>query len=163
MPTFGDSTLNEWVDITFGLDKFVALANSGNIAAVGTWNGTTLTWQGTIMDVVADSSAKNWVSIAYGNKRFVAISSTGDVAYSFDGIDWLPATMPTQDGSTAHNWKQIRYGQGVFFAVGDTGSLVVGSDPTTGPTTYAATSYDGIVWTGRTLSLRTKLGSSSIW
>jgi hypothetical protein len=151
MPTFGDSTLNEWVDITFGLDKFVALANSGNIAAVGTWNGTTLTWQGTIMDVVADSSAKDWVSVAYGNKRFVAISSTGDVAYSFDSLNWLPATMPSQDGSTAHNWKQIRYGQGVFFAVGDTGSKTIGAEPTTGPTTYAATSYDGIVWTPRTL------------
>jgi hypothetical protein len=152
LPTFGDSTLNEYVDIAFGANKFVALANSGNIAAVGTWNGTTLTWQGTIMDVVADSSARNWVSIAYGNRRFVAISSTGDIGYSFDGLVWLPATMPTQDGSTAHNWKQIRYGQGVFFAVGDTGGATVGGDPTAGSTTYAATSYDGLVWTARTLA-----------
>jgi hypothetical protein len=149
MPTVGDSTLNEWVDITFGLDKFIAIANSGNIAAEGVWNGTTLTWSGYIMDVVADSSAKDWVSVTYGNKRFVAISSTGDVAYSFDGRDWLPATMPTQDGSTIHNWKQIRYGQGVFVAVGDTGSRNVSGDPTTGPTTYVVTSYDGIVWSAR--------------
>jgi len=152
MPTFGDSTLNEWVDITFGLNRFVAIANSGNVAATGVWNGTTLTWTGNRMDVVDDSSAKDWVSVAYGNKRFVAISSTGDVAYSFDGLDWLPATLPTQDGSTTHNWKQIRYGQGVFFAVGDTGAKTVGAEPTTGPTTFAATSYDGIVWTTRTLS-----------
>jgi hypothetical protein len=152
MPTVGDSTLNQWVDITFGLDKFVAIANSGNIAAEGVWDGTTLTWTGHIMDVVADSSAKDWVSVAYGNKRFVAISSTGDVAYSFNGADWLPAALPTQDGSTAHNWQKIRYGQGVFFAVGDTGSRTVGAEITTGPTTYAATSYDGIVWTGRTLA-----------
>jgi hypothetical protein len=82
----------------------------------------------------------------------VAISSTGDVAYSFNGADWLPAVLPTQDGSTAHNWKQIRYGQGVFFAVGDTGSRTVGAEITTGPTTYAATSYDGIVWTNRILA-----------
>ncbi len=152
MPTFGDSTINQYVDIAFGTNVFVALANSGNIAAVGTWNGTSLTWQGTIMDVVADSTQKNWVSIAYGNRRFVAISSTGDVGYSFDGITWLPASMPSQDGSTAHNWKQIRYGQGVFFAVGDTGGLDIGGDPTSGSTTYAATSYDGIVWTPRTLA-----------
>jgi len=158
LPTVGDSTLNEWVDITFGLDKFVAIANSGNIAAEGVWNGTTLTWTGNIMDVVADSSAKDWVSVAYGNKRFVAISSTGDVAYSFDGRDWLPATLPTQDGSTAHNWKQIRYGQGVFFAVGDTGSKTVGAEITTGPTTFAATSYDGIVWTSRTLASESNWG-----
>ena len=152
LPTFGDSTYNEYVDIAFGFNVFVALANSGNIAAVGTWNGTTLTWQGTIMDVVADSSSKDWVSIAYGNRRFVAISSTGDVGYSFDGLVWYAAAMPSQDGSTAHNWKQIRYGQGVFFAVGDTGSRDVGADPTAGITTYAATSYDGIVWTPRTLT-----------
>ena len=151
MPTFGDSTFNEWVDITFGYGVFVAIANSGNIAAVGTWNGTTLTWQGTIMDVVADSSAKDWISVAYGNRRFVAISTTGDVAYSFDGFTWLAETMPSQDGSTAHNWRQIRYGQGVFFAVGNTGARDVGADPTVGPTTYAATSYDGIVWTERTM------------
>jgi hypothetical protein len=60
--------------------------------------------------------------------------------------------MPTQDGSTAHNWKKIRYAQGVFFAIGDTGSRVVGADDTTGPTTFAATSFDGIVWTDRELA-----------
>jgi len=152
LPTFGDSTYNEYVDIAFGSNVFVALANSSNIAAIGTWNGTSLTWQGTIMDVVADSSSKDWVSIAYGNRRFVAISSTGDVGYSFDGLVWYAAAMPSQDGSTAHNWKQIRYGQGVFFAVGDTGSRDIGADPTAGITTYAATSYDGIVWTPRTLT-----------
>jgi hypothetical protein len=138
-----------WVDIAFGVDTFVALASGANTVATGVWNGTTLTWTRHIMDVIDDSTPKQWVSIAYGNKRFVAISSTGDVAYSFDGNDWLPATMPTQDGSTIHNWKQIRYGQGVFFAVGDTGSADVGSDPTTGPTTWVVTSYDGIVWTER--------------
>jgi len=153
MPTVGDSTLNEWVDITFGQNKFIAIANSGNIAAEGVWDGTTLTWTGHIMDVVADSSQKDWVSVAYGNKRFVAISSTGDVGYSFNGRDWYPAILPTQDGSTAHNWKQIRYGQGVFFAVGDTGARTIGADPNpASETTFAATSYDGIVWTNRILS-----------
>jgi hypothetical protein len=139
-----------WVDIAFGIDKFVALASGSNTVAVGTWNGTTLSWQLQIMDVIDDSTPKTWVSITYGNKRFVAISSTGDIAYSFDGLDWLPATMPTQDGSTIHNWKQIRYGQGVFVALGDTGSEDVGGDPTTGPTTWIVTSYDGVVWSEKT-------------
>jgi hypothetical protein len=153
LPTVGDSTINEWVDVAYGVGKFVALANSNNVVAIGTFNTTTSTWVWTsaIMDVILDSSQKDWVSIAYGNRRFVAISATGDVAYSFDGLIWYAATMPTQDGSTAHNWKQIRYGQGVFFAVGDTGNKTVGADPTTGPTTFAATSYDGIVWSSRTL------------
>jgi len=126
LPTFGDSTLNQWVDAAYGKNRYVVLANSGNTVAVGTYNSTlnTWSWNGEIMDVIADSSAKDWVSIAYGNDRFVAISSTGDVAYSFDGSAWLPATMPSQDGSTAHNWKKIRYAQGVFFAIGDTGQMV---------------------------------------
>jgi hypothetical protein len=154
LPDIGDSTVNEWVDIAYGRRTFVALSNSGNFVATGVYNsGTnTITWTGRIMDVIADSSNKSWQSIAYGNNRFVAISNTGDIAYSFDGIDWQPATMPTQDGSTAHNWKKIRYAQGVFFAVGDSGERDVGADETLGPTAFAATSFDGIVWTIRELA-----------
>ena len=150
----GDSTINEWTDVAYGKNTYVVLGNSGNTVAKGTYNSTLNTWSWNyyIMDVIADSSAKNWVSITYGNDRFVAISNTGDVAYSFDGEDWLPATMPSQDGSTAHNWKKIRYAQGVFFAIGDTGARVVGNDPTEIPTNYAAQSSDGIVWTARTLA-----------
>lgn len=159
LPDIGDSTFNEWVDIAYGKNKFVAVANSGNFVAVGEYNsGTnTITWTPRIMDVVADSSYKSWQSIAYGNNRFVAISNTGEVAYSFDGSDWLPATMPSQDGSTAHNWKKIRYAQGVFFAVGDTGFRTVAADPSVGFTNFAATSFDGIVWTSRTLA------STTVW
>ena len=154
MPGFGDSTLNQWVDVAYGKNTYVVLANSGNNIMVGTYNSTldTWAWGGQILDVIADSSAKDWVSIAYGNDRFVAISSTGDIGYSFDAITWLPATMPSQDGGTAHNWKKIRYAQGVFFAVGDTGGRDIAGDPVAVPTNYAATSFDGIVWTSRTLA-----------
>ena len=154
LPTFGDSTLNEWVDVAYGKNRYVVVANSGNTVAVGTYNSTldTWSWTGQLMDVIADSSAKDWVSIAYGNDRFVAISSTGEVAYSFDGTTWLPATMPSQDGSSAHNWKKIRYAQGVFFAIGDTGGRDVGNDPAAVPSDYAAQSADGVVWTARTLA-----------
>ena len=150
----GDSTINEWTDVAYGKNTYVVLGNSGNTVAKGAYNSTLNTWSWNfyIMDVIADSSAKNWVSITYGNDRFVAISNTGDVAYSFDGEDWLPATMPSQDGSTAHNWKKIRYAQGVFFAIGDTGGRDIGADPTAVPTNYAAQSADGVVWTARTLA-----------
>ena len=154
LPTFGDSTLNEWVDVAYGKNTYVVLANTGNTVAVGSYDSTldTWSWTGYVMDVVADSSSKDWTSIAYGNDRFVAISGTGDVAYSFNGTLWYPATLPTQDGSTAHNWKKIHYAQGVFFAIGDSGARDVGGDVTTGPTNYASTSFDGIVWTSRTLA-----------
>ena len=156
LPTFGDSTLNQWVDVAYGKNTYVVLANSGNIVAVGSYNSSlnTWSWEGQIMDSVTDSSQKDWVSIAYGNNRFVVVSSTGDVSYSFDGITWLASTMPSQDGSTAHNWKKIRYGQGVFFAIGDLGGRDVGGDSTVEDpqTNFAATSFDGVTWTSRTLS-----------
>ena len=154
LPDIGDSTVNEWVDITYGRRTFVALSNSGNFVATGAYDSetNTITWTGRTMDVIDDSSNKSWQSIAYGNNRFVAIANTGEVAYSFDGIEWLPAIMPSQDGSTAHNWKKIRYAQGVFFAVGDTGFRTVGDDPSAGSTNFSATSFDGIVWTVRDLA-----------
>jgi hypothetical protein len=154
LPDIGDSSFNEWVDIAYGRETFVALSNSGNFVATGIYDsGTnTIAWTGRVMDVIEDSSERSWQSIAYGNNRFVAISNTGEVAYSFDGTLWYLATMPTQDGSSAHNWKKIRYAQGVFFAIGNTGSRLVAADETLGPTTFAATSFDGIVWTPRTLA-----------
>jgi hypothetical protein len=158
LPTVGDSSFCEWTDIAFGAGVFVTLAQDQNIVAIGTWNGTALSWTSSIMDVISDSARKTWISITYGNRRFVAVSDTGDVAYSFDGFTWNAASMPKQDGSTIHNWKQLKYGQGVFFAVGDTAGRTVGSDPTTGPTTFAATSYDGVVWTAVTLATELNWG-----
>jgi len=153
LPNSDDSTFNEWVDITYGKNKFVALANSNNVVAEGTYDPltSTITWESHIMDTIADSSQRDWISIAYGNNRFVAISTTGEVAYSFDASLWYPASMPTQDGSTSHYWREIRYAQGVFFAVGDTGSRDIGADISEGPTTFAATSFDGISWVAREL------------
>jgi hypothetical protein len=149
MPTLGDSTINEWVDITYGKNKFIAIANSQNVCAE---SSDGITWVGHVMDVISDSSQKDWMSVAYGNNRFVSISSTGDVAYSFNGEEWLPATMPTPDGTTPHYWRKIRYAQGVFFAVGDTGGRTVNGNPTSGPSTFSASSFDGIVWTIRQLA-----------
>jgi len=154
LPSFGDSTLNEWVSIAYGKNKFVAIANSNNIAAIGEYNPETelVDWTGTIMDVIDDSSSKDWVEVTYGNGRFIALSRTGDLAYSFDGSFWYPETMPSPDGSTVMSWNSINYGQGVFLAVCDTGDADVFGDETTGPTTYCATSYDGIVWENRALA-----------
>jgi len=99
----------KWVDIAYGRRTFVAVSNSGNFVVTGIYNSTsnTIDWTGRVMDVIDDSSNRSWQSIAYGNNRFVAISNTGDVGYSFDGTEWFPATMPTQDGSTSHNWKKL--------------------------------------------------------
>lgn len=157
LPSFGDSTYSQWIDVAYGQGRFVALSNSGNYIAQGTYNNGDWTWSIHIMDVINDSTSRSWVSIAYGNGRWVAIANTGEVSYSFDNQEWYLASMPTQDGSTLMNWRQIRYGQGVFFALCDTGGNIIAGDITTGPTTFAAQSYDGIVWQGRELS------TASVW
>ena len=153
--TLGDSTVNNWVDVAYGQGRFIAIANSGNNSAYGEYNSVTNTWswQGQVMDVIADSSQKDWISIAYGNNRFVAVSTQGDCAISLDrGENWIAGTaLPTQDGSTAHFWKKIRYGQGVFFCVGDTGGRAILADVTGGPSTFAASTEDGVLWTERTM------------
>ena len=55
-PAAGDSTINQWTSVTYGKGQFVAIAQSNNLAAVGTWNGSTISWTTYIMDVIADSS-----------------------------------------------------------------------------------------------------------
>ena len=154
IPSFGDSTINEWVGVTWGKNRFVAVANSNNVAAVGTWDeeAETFTWEVVIMDTVDDSSQVDWKEIAFGNDRFVAVSATGQVAYSFTGTIWNSGTMPTPDGSTIMNWTSIRYGQGLFFATCDTGGRPIGGDATTGPTQICATSPDGFNWNIKTLT-----------
>lgn len=149
LPDFGDSSTNEWRDITYGHDKFVAVSSSNNAVAVGVWTGSTINWTAYNLEV-QDSSLQDWISVAYGNGRFVAISQAGYVSYSFDGIEWTTSSygMPPSD-STEMSWRQVRYGQGVFLAVCTTSS--------NSATTYCATSYDGINWDNQDLA------TSNLW
>lgn len=154
IPSFGDSTLNEWVSVAWGKNKFVALANSNNVVAVGEYDADadTLTWDVRILDVIDDSTQVDWKEIAFGNDRFVALSETGNLAYSFDGVTWYARDMIKPDGSTIMNWTSINYGQGLFFATCNTGGRQVFGDNTTGPTQICATSPDGYNWTVKELS-----------
>jgi len=143
MPTVGDSTLNEWTDITYGRSRFVAVANSQNVAA---FSSDGITWTGVVMST---GESLDWVGVAYGNNRYVAIASTGEVLYSFTAAEgtWILASLPTSAGDI--KWRRIRYAQGVFFALAESEN---GAE-----TNFAATSFDGIVWTVR------ELASSATW
>ena len=127
----GDSTFNAWIDVCYGKNKFVAIANTGNAISYST-DG--ITWTAETIDSIVDS--KDWISIAYGNNRFVAMSSQGDVAYSFDLATWYDASMP--DRTEGAGWTKLKYAQGVFFAVRNNAA------------NNWATSPDGITWTTRT-------------
>jgi hypothetical protein len=142
LPTPGGSGLNNWIDIAYGKNIFVAISSTANIIATST-NG--INWTGSLLIDDSTAIAKEWVGIAYGNDRFVALAKDGTVLYSFDTVTWFEETMPVIAGTL--EWSKIRYGQGVFFALT---KVTAG-----GSTDVAATSEYGISWTTRTLASST--------
>jgi len=146
--TVGDSTATQWQVIAYGGGTW-CVVGSERFTATSTDNGTTWT-RNTNAIPAGDYDFK---SLVYGNGKFILMTADGDVWYSFDGVTWTATNdMPKEDGSTTMVWEKMEYYQGVFFAVCNTGSKVIGSDPTTGPTTYLATSEDGLLWTERTVT-----------
>ena len=97
----------DWRDITFGNDRFVAIAQGTGDKAAYSLNG--ITWQNTTLP-----TSTNWQSIAYGNGVFVAIATSSNVcATSSDGITWATHSLPS-----VANWYDVTFGNGKFVAVG---------------------------------------------
>jgi len=120
---------NAWYGVTYGDDKFVA------IAGTGLGNGIMISYNGMnwISKTYATSNA--WSQITYGNGKFVGVSITGNsVLTSPDGSNWAlyPAAADLQ-------WRSVVYGNGRFVAVASTGT---GNRVMTSP--------DGASWTSRT-------------
>ena len=95
----------DWVGLSYGGGKFVALAGSSNSAAYSTdgitWTATTLPASGT------------WLSVTYGDGKFVAIArNLSTNAYSTDGITWSAGSMPS-----GASWQEVAYGSGKFVAL----------------------------------------------
>ena len=77
-----------WSSVTFGNNRFVAVAEDSTIAAYSddgiTWTQTTL------------PSAERWTSITFGKNRFVAVADFSNIAaYSDDGITWTQTELPS--------------------------------------------------------------------
>jgi hypothetical protein len=135
--------------VAFGGAYFVAVQNGALITSV-TQNANTWT-QGANLP----SGFTTAVGIAYGNNRFVVLGSDGKIAYSINNggtqsiAGWTAA--PSCTGTTtsvlssSYTWTSITYGEGQFIAVSQG--------------TVAATSWDGINWTVRTLPTSTNWGS----
>jgi len=151
LPTGDDSSGDEWQAIAYGGNRFVVITGSQTRDVAYSSTGTS--WSR--YDGVLPAGGYNWAGMAFGSGRFVAISTNNSASiYSLDlGETWQTSTISSPDDSTAFNWRNIKYGQGVFFAVGDTGSRDIFADTTTGPTTYCATSENGLFWTDRTLNI----------
>jgi len=92
--TGGNAVVNGWNSMTFGNNKFVAVAQSGsNTRAAYSSNGST--WS-----LGTGIPANAWESVAFGNNTFVAVANSGSgnrVAISTDGVSWTaqPLVVPT--------------------------------------------------------------------
>ena len=151
LPVGDDSSGDQWQGIAYGQDRYVVISGSQTKDVAYSTDG--ITWS--MYNNVLPAGNYNWINLVYGNNRFLAFADNGDVAYSIDrGATWqLGTSAPSLDGSTDMAWKDIKYAQGVFVAICDTGAQLFG-DPTgqtTGPTTYMATTEDGITWSERNL------------
>jgi hypothetical protein len=135
--------------IIYGGSYFVAVQNGALITSV-TQNGNT--W---VQGANLPSGFTTAVSIAYGNNRYVVLGSDGKIAYSINNggtqavAGWTVAPACTGTAisvlSSSYTWTSITYGEGQFIAVSQG--------------TVAATSWDGINWTVRTLPTSTNWGS----
>ena len=116
---------NSWALVTYGNDKFVAVATAINPIAAYSTDG--ITWTETSMP----NFSSQWSSVTYGNDKFVAVASGSAIAaYSTDGITWTETSMP----NFSSQWSSVTYGNDKFVAVAS-GSAI------------AAYSTDGITWT----------------
>ena len=162
----GSSASKQWLALSYGYGKWTCL--SGSDRAIAT-SADAITWTVTEDKLPAGDQSRDWTGLTFGNGRFVAITRDsgesviciGDPATS----DWIASSnLPNSDGSTHMNWNRIRYANGVFIAVCDTGNRLMSDDAggqTTGETTLAATSVDGVDWTTRDLTFNIKWSSAS--
>jgi hypothetical protein len=122
--------VNQWRSVVWGLDKFVAVSNSGSGDRVMT-SPDGITWTSR-----TSANDSQWVSVAYGNSVFVAVATSvaPQVMTSPDGITWTGRTA-----ASTNSWQGIGFGNGLFVAVS-----------TTGAGNRVMTSPDGITWTPRT-------------
>ena len=96
-----------WTSIAYGVNRFVALATTGQISYsldLGvTWNSEPTT-TGTTASIL--SSSLTWTEISYGQGLFYAVANGTIAATSPDGINWTLRTMP---GSST-NWNSVVFG-----------------------------------------------------
>lgn len=129
-----------WGKVVYGDGVFVAITKSGHEVMHSEDMG--ITWTGEILGEEAPFS--RYYSIAYGKGKFIAVSFD-KFAYSTDGKTWTEVKMPEEMAAALMDEIDIVYGAGMFIIVG--GSNLGGTG-----TSKAWYSYDGIAWTGFTLT-----------
>jgi hypothetical protein len=151
LPANDDSTESNWVDIAFGNNRFVAIADSSAMAAYS-FNG--INWFKSNLPGIFE-----WTHITYSQGVFYVTSRGDRAASSPDGVTWtlrdgstasLNVTATSRDTIstsyietstlTSGTWNSVIHDGTRFVAVGFSGSAGL-----------YATSTDGTSWTNNTL------------
>jgi hypothetical protein len=125
---------NQWYTVTYGNNKYVALAISGNLTR-GIVSADGITWVGLSGPEGQGGNVNDTTfrGIIYGNGQFVAVGSgpsgTNTCNYSTNGTQWhlTSASSPNQ------TYRAITYGNGLFVAVGYSSSANSGKRAMTTP------------------------------
>ena len=122
-----------WSSVTFGNNRFVAVASHSNIAA---YSDDGITWTQTELP-----SSEEWSSVVFGNNRFVVVADFSKIAaYSDDGITWTQIDLPSDVYCSS-----VTFGNNRFVAVPKHSTILDKSS------NIAVYSDDGITWTQTTL------------
>ena len=128
-----------WSSVTFGNNRFVAVASHSNIAA---YSDDGITWTQTGLP-----SSEEWSSIVFGNNRFVVVADFSTIAaYSDDGITWTQTELPSDVYCSS-----VTFGNNRFVAVPKHSPIPDKSS------NIAVYSDDGITW------IQTTLPSAEQW
>jgi hypothetical protein len=146
-------SIQNWVSITYGNNRFVAIASNGSVAYsvnYGTNWYASPACAGTTTSVL--SSAYTWTQIRYGQGVFLAISQGTVAATSPDGIVWTIRVLPSNT-----NWSAA-----VFGNPSNISSSYIGAQPLWVVVSSASGTAAGSIRTGAQPLGRMKVVSNTI-
>jgi hypothetical protein len=151
LPANDDSAESNWVDLAYGNNRFVAIADNAAMAAYS-FDGAT--WYKSNLPAIAE-----WTSVRYGQGLFYATASDNVAASSEDGLNWTLRDVPYATVDITVTKKDINdaYAANTLPATGTWSDMIydgskfvaIGYDAT--PLPIAAYSTDGQSWTAGTL------------
>ena len=151
LPANDDSSESNWVDIAYGNNRFVAIADN---AAMAAYSFDGITWIKSTLPAIAE-----WNALNYGQGVFYA-TAIGDIAAtSYDGKNWtlrdntyayIDITNTAEDTNAGYVARTLP-NSGYWTDVIWTGSkfVAVGHDNSSAP--YGASSANGETWSAVTL------------
>ena len=153
LPANDDSAESNWVDVAFGNNRYVAIADN---AAMAAYSLDGITWIKSNLPAIAE-----WTSVRYAQGLFYATASDNLAATSEDGSLWTLRDVPYTSVDITLTKKDINdnYSASTLPATGTwtdviydgTQYVAIGYNASAGGTPLTAHSTDGSTWTAGTL------------